>query len=326
MSNKKEERTKVTKVTEKIQTSSTKNTPKSVTDSKEDREEKIQKEKWKEQQENNKSTLEENKKTEEKITTETADIEEDIQQEYEITVLGNKQKYKIPYPFEITEKGEILYTVDNSTKRLSHLLVFPTAIIKNLDSGEEKLKIAVYKNGEWKEGIFLKSKAYGTPIELSNFGIPINSSNSRWFVKYLAEIEAENEGNIPVIEAVSKLGWRNGHFVPFSNDCPYVIDMDYRLEKWTNAYTEKGTLNEWKESMRPYRKNNIFRFILSSSFASVLLNPLGHRIFMIFNWGNSRAGKTAALNAALSVWGNPYNLVMTFNTTAVGVERLARII
>ena len=47
---------------------------------------------------------------------------------------------------------------------------------------------------------------------------------------------------------------------------------------------------------------------------------------MVFNWGNSRAGKTAALYSALSVWGNPYNLVMTFNTTAVGVERLARII
>ena len=75
--------------------------------------------------------------------------------------------------------------------------------------------------------------------------------------------------------------------------------------------------------INPYRKNNLFRFILASSFASVLLTPLGHRIFMVFNWGNSRAGKSAALYAALSVWGNPYDLVTTFNTTAVGIERLA---
>lgn len=250
------------------------------------------------------------------------EIEEGIQI-IDVNILGKQYKYKIPCPFEITEKGQILYETKDGIARLSHLLVFPTAIIKNLDTGEEKLKLAVRKGREWKEGIFLKSKVYGSPIELANFGIPVNSGNSKVFVKYLAELEAENQNTIPIVETVSKLGWRNGHFVPFSKDCPYEIDIDYKLDKWINAYTSKGTLKEWREEIRPFRKNTIFRFILASSFASVLLEPLGHRIFMVFNWGNSRAGKTAALFSALSVWGNPYNLVMTFNTTAVGVERLA---
>ncbi len=241
----------------------------------------------------------------------------------DVNILGKQYKFKIPFPFEITEKGQILYETKDGVARLSHLLVFPTAVIKNLDTGEEKLKLAVRKGKEWKEGIFLKSKVYGSPIELANFGIPVNSGNSKAFVKYLAELEAENQDTIPIVETVSKLGWRNGHFVPFSKVCPYEIDIDYKLDKWINAYTSKGTLKEWREEIRPFRKNTIFRFILASSFASVLLEPLGHRIFMVFNWGNSRAGKTAALFSALSVWGNPYNLVMTFNTTAVGVERLA---
>lgn len=276
---------------------------------KEVKQEEIEKEEIKQEKAN--TSIEDEEETEEKI------------QIIDVKILGKEYKYKIPFPFEITEKGQILYETDDGTKRLSHLLVFPTAVIKNLDSGEEKLKLAVRKGKEWKEGIFLKSSVYGSPIELSNFGIPVNSGNSKWFVKYIAELEAENQDTIPVIEAVSKLGWRNGHFVPFSNNCPYEIDIDYKLDKWINAYTSKGTLKEWREEIKPFRKNNIFRFILASSFASVLLTPLGHRIFMVFNWGNSRAGKTSALFSALSVWGNPYNLVMTFNTTAVGVERLA---
>jgi len=75
--------------------------------------------------------------------------------------------------------------------------------------------------------------------------------------------------------------------------------------------------------MRPFRKNNKFRFMMSASFATPLLKLIGHRIFVVLNWGNSRAGKTSALKAALSVWGNPNDLTLTFNTTAVGIERLA---
>lgn len=258
--------------------------------------------------------------------TKTVDSEE-VKQEYEeelqivdIDIEGQNYLYRIPAPFFIIENGKILYTVmtkdGEETKKLSHLLVFITSVIHNLDSGEEKLELAVRIKEKWKKGIFLKSQVYGNPIELANFGIPINSSNSRWFVKYLAELEAENQDTIPVIEAVTKLGWRNGHFIPFSTD-KIRVDIDYKLEKWVNAYASKGTLQEWIEAIRPYRKNKLFRFILASSFTAPLLTPLGHRIFMVFNWGNSRAGKTAALKGALSVWGNAEDLTCTFNSTNV---------
>jgi len=43
----------------------------------------------------------------------------------------------------------------------------------------------------------------------------------------------------------------------------------------------------------------------------------------VHNWGNSRSGKTAALKAALSVWGDPVHLLTTFNSTKVGLEKMA---
>lgn len=152
-------------------------------------------------------------------------------------------------------------------------------------------------------------------------GIPVNLNNDKEIVKYLEEFEIENIDIIPEIQAVSKLGWRNGYFVPLQKDCPYLID--YKIPKWEKAYSTKGTLEEWIKKIKPYRKNKIFRFILSASFASPLLEIIGHRIFVVFNWGNSRGGKSACLKCALSVYGNPEDLTLTFNTTAVGIERLA---
>ncbi|WP_051585905.1 DUF927 domain-containing protein [Caldanaerobius polysaccharolyticus] len=101
------------------------------------------------------------------------------------------------------------------------------------------------------------------------------------------------------------------------------MDIDRNSRRWVDAYSPEGTLEQWVESMRPYRENVIFRFILASSFAAPLLEPLNHRIFFVHNWGDSRSGKTAALKAALSVWGDPEELITSFNATKVGLERMA---
>ena len=95
-----------------------------------------------------------------------------------------------------------------------------------------------------------------------------------------------NEDNIPQVKAVSKLGWREEKdiFLPFSKDTDIIVDIANNQEKWINAYSEKGTLEEWIEAMRPFRENNKFRFIMSASFAAPLLKLIGHRIFVVFNW------------------------------------------
>ncbi len=232
--------------------------------------------------------------------------------------------FRIPEDFRIEEEtGEIYKYTKDGPVRISNNLVLITGIINNLDDDTEKLKLKLKKKNKEKEGIFLKSQVYGSPMELANFGIPINVTNSRSMIKYLADLEAENEDTIPIIKAVSKLGWREGKFIPFSKDSDIVVDIDYKLQKWVNAYTPKGNLEDWIEKIKPFRENKIFRFIMSASFAAPLLNLIGHRIFIVFNWGESRGGKTAGLKAALSVWGNPDDLTLTFNTTAVGIERLA---
>lgn len=194
-------------------------------------------------------------------------------------------KYIMPTNFFIQD-GKILKLEDGKVIRVCATLVWPTAIIQNLDNGEEKIQLEMKRRGEVKKGIFLKSKVITGPTDLANFGVPVNYTNSSVLAEYLTEIEIVNEDNIPQIKAVSKLGWREGKdiFLPFSKDTDIIIDIANNQEKWINAYSEKGTLGEWIEAMRPFRENNKFRFIMSASFAAPLLKLIGHRIFVVFNW------------------------------------------
>ena len=75
--------------------------------------------------------------------------------------------------------------------------------------------------------------------------------------------------------------------------------------------------------MSPHRQRDKFRFILAASFAAPLLRIVKQRIFFVYNWGGSKGGKTAALKAALSAWGDPERLMVNFNATQVGLERTA---
>ena len=89
------------------------------------------------------------------------------------------------------------------------------------------------------------------------------------------------------------------------------------------AYCQAGEMEKWVETMRPHRERDKFRFILAASFAAPLLRILKQRIFFVYNWGGSKGGKTAALKAALSAWGDPERLMVNFNATQVGLERTA---
>ena len=75
--------------------------------------------------------------------------------------------------------------------------------------------------------------------------------------------------------------------------------------------------------MEPFRERDKFRFIMAASFTAPLLRIIQQRIFFVYNWGSSKGGKSAALKAALSAWGDPDRLMMNFNATQVGLERTA---
>jgi hypothetical protein len=222
-------------------------------------------------------------------------------------VPGAPVKLKCPYGWEIDEHSIRMF----NEKKGSYVTICKTPVMitrrmKSLDTGEEKVELAFLRDGEW--NVFNEARSV--------------VFQSRDLVRFLGDLESENINVLDVAKSVSQLGWYGRKFLPgLKGDI--VIDVDRNSRKWVDAYSEKGDLERWICDMAPYRKNDIFRFLLASSFAAPLLKILSHRVFFVHNWGDSRSGKTAALKGALSVWGDPEELMTSFNATRVGLERLA---
>lgn len=228
---------------------------------------------------------------------------------------------------QITTKDSKNGDKQKQTELFSIVPVLIKAVYENIQSLEQKIELLYYRPQTkiWNTVIIDKNILADKRniVTLFHNGIPIHSSNASIWVKYFAKLEELNFDTIPIIKMTEKLGWYNdcSCFVPYTNEIQ--VDVEQKLNRWLNAYNSKGTLEQWTKEIKEFRDNNLFRFILSSSFASPLIKPLEQRIFIVFNYGKSRAGKSATLHGALSVWGNPNDLKTSFNATTVGLERLA---
>ena len=241
-------------------------------------------------------------------------------------IKGAPIRLRQPEGWSYSEKG--ICHLDE--KKMIPVLICRTPILltrrlKSLETGEEKIEIGFQRDGIWKRAIFLRSiifTARNLPV-LADLGCTITSENAKQVVRFLEALEAENIDVIPKVESASTFGWQpKGRFLPgYGEDI--VLDIEPSLRGWAAAYHSSGTMEDWKQMIQPHRSRDKFRFILAASFAAPLLKIIQQRIFLVYNWGGSKGGKTAALKAALSVWGDPERLMVNFNATQVALERMA---
>lgn len=200
-----------------------------------------------------------------------------------------------------------------------------TKRLLSLEDGTEKIEIAYLRDGEWHFARYPRNVIFQAKniTVLSDLGCTVTSENAKKVVKFLGDLEAKNLNDIPKAKSTSSFGWqKDGSFIPgFQNDV--VLDIEPSQQGMASAYCEEGTLDGWIQTMSPHRSRERFRFILASGFTAPLLRILKQRIFFVYNWGGSKGGKTAALKAALSAWGDPERLMVNFNATQVGLERMA---
>lgn len=200
-----------------------------------------------------------------------------------------------------------------------------TQRLKSLETGEEKIEIAFKRDGEWHRAIYPRSTIFTARAitVLADLGCTVTSENAKQVVRFLSALEAENIDIIQKADATSTFGWQPGRrFIP-GREQGIVLDIDPSQKGMAAAYCRNGDMEHWIRTMAPHRERDKFRFILSASFAAPLLRIIKQRIFFVYNWGGSKGGKTAALKAALSAWGDPDRLMVNFNATQVGLERTA---
>lgn len=231
-----------------------------------------------------------------------------------------------PGGWYVTEKGILI--LDEKCGNVICVCRTPIILTKrlsNIDTREEKIEIAFLRDSQWHTAIYPRSTIFNSRsiTSLADLGCTITSENAKQVVRFLGELEAENIDIIPKTDATGTFGWQPGkRFLPGHAD-GITLDIDLSQRGMAAAYCQNGTYDRWRAHMTPHRERDKFRFILASSFAAPLLRIVKQRIFFIYNWGGSKGGKTAALKAALSAWGDPERLMVNFNATQVGLERTA---
>jgi len=210
--------------------------------------------------------------------------------------------------------------------------VVVTRSFYNLDDGKEQLELTFWRDGRWKSVIGSKTKIYNknTIQQYADDGLHITSGTAGELVNYLSDYETVNASKIPRLPSISRLGWLdagnpcgNDQFFPYATDKEILFEEDHGTAILYRNLAAQGDYAVWKDMMRKLRKNSVARFLTSASFASPLLCKIGVRTFVILLWYLTASGKTAALKAGISVWGNPLRIMGNGFTTIVGTEQLA---
>lgn len=204
--------------------------------------------------------------------------------------------------------------------------ILPIERLKNLETGEEQIKLAYKRNGRWEEIIIPKTMVTSANkiVSLSGRGIAVTSENAKYLVRYLADVENANEEYITVQYSTSKLGWIRGGFLPYDTDI--VFDGDARFRQIYESVGQAGSRTAWFDHALALRKAGRIevKFMLAAAFSSVLVQPLGGLPYFVDLWGETEGGKTVSLMVAASVWANPDEsaYIKDYKGTEVGLEAI----
>lgn len=252
-----------------------------------------------------------------------------------VTLVDNWTNFDGPYErmqcrsWVASEAG--VYNYNSTSGNLDVLAcyhpILPVERLKNLETGEEQIRLAYKRNGRWEEIIVPKTMVTSANkiVALSGRGIAVTSENARNLVRYLADVESANDDYINVQYSSSKLGWIKKDFLPY--DTEIIFDGDSRFRQIFDSIVPHGSWEVWLAHVKELRRTGRMeiKFLMAASFASILIPILGGLPFFVDLWGETEGGKTVTLMLAASVWANPdeSRYMGDFKSTDVALEARA---
>lgn len=202
--------------------------------------------------------------------------------------------------------------------------ILPIGRLRNLETGEEQIRLAYKRNHRWTEITVPKDiiSSASKIVSLSKLGVSVTSENAKLLVKYLSDVENLNDDEIPVQRSSAKLGWIGEGFLPY--DTEIIFDGDMAFGQVYESVREHGSWQEWLDHVKALRRTGRpeIKFSLAASFASILVSRLGALPFIVDLWGETEGGKSVSMMLAASIWANPDNnqYIGDFKTTDTQLE------
>jgi uncharacterized protein (DUF927 family) len=195
--------------------------------------------------------------------------------------------------------------------------IAPAAFLEGHDSGLHKVELHYLRDNVQRsvvcerETIANKNKI----LSLANYGINVTSNDASELVRYLSDMERLNSAAIPHYTSIARMGWVGNKFVPYDRNIKF--DGEEENRPLFRAVAKSGDYDAWVKFMAKLRENLYMRLIMAASFASPLIERVNALPFVFHLWGKTGKGKTVALMAAMSIWGDPRpgKLTRTMNMT-----------
>ncbi len=231
--------------------------------------------------------------------------------------------------YMIDEDGIKLLVGKNIIEVCPHPIL-PIKIMKDIKTGEEKIKIAYFKKTTgWNYDIVVDRLQLATSkgvTQLARYGVMANDENARYMVKFFCDIEMLNIEKLSIQKACGYLGKTEYGWIPYSKDVVYNM-QDQDSERRFKLYHECGDFYKWRDLQVEIFDYTIPKICVATAYASLLCETFGLNPFAVHLWGETGKGKSVAMLAAASIYGYPdikNGIVYTGNSTANGLEpRLA---
>lgn len=239
-------------------------------------------------------------------------VRQDIKNEQKQSVVNNVTRFENGIELNcgmwIADMSGVKTFSDQGGYRLAcYHPIYPAERLYNIETRTEKIKLAYWRDGAWKEIVVDKDiiASNSKIVKLAAYGIAVTTESARNLVSYLADVE--NLNVIKKSSSTSKFGWYGNEFIPYDSE-KIKFDDDSRLKDLADSLHFGGSEDIWFECVKKIRANKKHyesQLSISASLASVLIKPLNMLPFIFNLWGKTGGGKTVCLMLAASVWADP---------------------
>lgn len=192
-----------------------------------------------------------------------------------------------------------------------------------------------YRVISWQDSMTRQRKTEAIPMseignnwsKLQGMGIAIlaNRRKRELLADYL-----QTEGQKTKYTITRQSGWvsKQAYVLPNSEIISHSAQTErviyYGDKSQAKGFNASGTLEDWKTHVASYMADNSrLCLAVGTALAAPLVSLLGLESGGFHLFGDSRDGKSTANNVALSVWGNPEVLKVSWSGTGLGFSNLA---
>lgn len=244
---------------------------------------------------------------------------------------------------------------------IAHAPLMIEGRLRDAEEGVEALRLTWRRQNGWKgktvdRGLVMNARQL---VTLADDGAPVTSSNAAELVPYLDALEAANQERLPAARISSHLGFQGptgelgflhgrNLILPSGDQVDGLNLAELPPEHWreefvafrgassgdeqiADAYRAEGSYERWREAVQGLQGHPRALLAFYAAFVPPILFILRAPNFIVDLSNRTSTGKTTALRAAASVWGNadersPTSSIGSWDATKVWQERASAVL